>query len=426
VALINSLFRLDPAPGIRNAPVRFAGCVFLAVGIGGLAGQPLYGIVGSLGALAALYAGGSALQATRVVALAALGLVASVVVGASADGHPWLGVAVVGVWAIVVTVVCELISCPLPGRLMFILVAAVGIALPPGNTGRYALVVLAAGAVAVLLTAVDQWRVRAPAIPAYHWRPRSLRRTAIPRVALRIGIGVALAGAVTLALGLQYPGWSMIAVGANLGQATYATMAASRAVQRMTGVAVGAALSIPLLLLAPHGLVLALILALLSYVLERTVPRNFALAMVFVAPILLLMSGVPTAGWPMYKAVLTLLANTLIGVLCAMVAGQLVTRRWAVSQRYYSITDLLTATEAAIADRSLVGELQHARERSAVVTRSTDSERRAVRKAAAAWDALDAEAGQLAQEVIAGSRPAEELSVELRGLSVAVESKHHG
>ncbi|MEU4197538.1 hypothetical protein AB0E69_36960 [Kribbella sp. NPDC026611] len=256
MASLNSLLRLGPALAPRNTAVRSAVCVVLAVGVGSLAGQPLFGIVGSLGALAALYAGGSALQAARVVALVTLGLAVSVLVGASTAGHPWLGVVVVGVWALIVTLVCELVACPLPGRLMFVLVAAVGIGLPSGNTGRYALVVLATGAVAVVLTALDQWRTGAPAIPAYHW--------------------------------------------------------------------------------------------------------------------------------------------------------------------------LLTATEAALADRSQFDELRHARERAAVVTRSTDAERRAVREAAAAWDTLDARAEQLAQDVIAGSRSEEELAAEVRQLSVAVDGKDHG
>ncbi|TYB61829.1 FUSC family protein [Nonomuraea sp. PA05] len=109
------------------------------------------------------------------------------------------------------------------------------------------------------------------------------------RVAATVAAGAALAGWVSMALGVGRPYWAVVTAAAVFAANT--TMSWSRALQRVIGNLLGVALFTALVPLTRWGAV-ALIVAVLvmQFVTEAAITRNYWLGSVFVAPMAMLMT----------------------------------------------------------------------------------------------------------------------------------------
>lgn len=423
MTFFRALTRFRAAPSRRAVALRASVCSAAAVLVATAIGQPALGAVGVLGAFAALYGGRGPARDAGIVAIAAVGLTASITIGASTAGHPWLSVAVVAAWSVVVTAACEILGAQPPGKLMFVLAAGVGTGLPTGRISLYAAAVAATGVAAIVITALDQGRRGSTATRSlYQWRPISLLRSYVPRTAWRTGLGVALAGSGALAADLGRPYWAMTAATAVLSRGTYAGIVTERALLRMSGAAVGCAVAALVLWTDPYGAATALLLGASIVLVEIFVARNYAVAMVFAAPTSALMAEAAGTRPPLIATTAFLIADTVVGCLAAMIAGQFVSRRWVARQRFYAITGILRAAEAVLTDPTTVDELHRARERAAMIADRTAAERRGVRASAARWDRIAAETDRVAEDVldfVATPAPAatERASTEIRRLT---------
>jgi uncharacterized membrane protein YccC len=101
-------------------------------------------------------------------------------------------------------------------------------------------------------------------------------------VAARVGVATAIAGAIGAVLDLERAYWTMAAAVLILHQGLDWMRSLQRGIERMSGTMVGLVLSGAILAVHPKGLWLVLTLMSLQFVIEMTVIRNYALAVVFI------------------------------------------------------------------------------------------------------------------------------------------------
>jgi uncharacterized membrane protein YccC len=317
-------------------------------------------------------------------------------------------------WAGLVAAICAMVQARPPGMVMPVLVCSVGTGLPPGHSAQRAAAVAAVGACAAVLSwAVARFLGTGPALgpdsaageagARLRLVMASLPRSPFPWMAVRTASAVGLAGAASLVCQVGRPYWAMAAAAAVLARGSHAAGANARAVLRGTGTAVGCLLAGALAATHPHGIAIALLLAALTFVTELVVARNYAFAMVFVTPLSVLLVTSATGA----SAVLTITADrlleTVLGCAAAAVAGQLVTRRWAVRHRRLAVAAVLTAAADLVEAPSVPrhrAALLDARARLQLVGERTAGERRGVRAAASTLDRVAAAAHELAGQVL--------------------------
>jgi len=139
-------------------------------------------------------------------------------------------------------------------------------------------------------------------IPLGHHRVSELLREGLrpwsPALlaAARVGVATAIAGTIGATLGLERAYWTMAAAVLILHQGLDWARSLQRGVERMSGTIVGLALAGAIMAGHPGGLWLAVTLMLLQFVIEMTVIRNYALAVVFItaAALTIATGGHPT------------------------------------------------------------------------------------------------------------------------------------
>ncbi|MEV0223218.1 FUSC family protein [Streptomyces sp. NPDC050704] len=205
--------------------------------------------------------------------------------------------------------------------------------------------------------------------PAVGKRPLVSRLGPLLPLALRTALGCALAGYVSLALGVGRPFWALVTA-ASLYQANIA-LTWSRGVQRVVGNLVGVLLFAavaPLAHLGPAALVLCCLA--FNFGAEALISRNYWLGSICVTPMALLITEF--AGYQAPGELMTdRLVDTFVGALAGFVAAVAVTNRRAGD----CVEDALGAVESArehaarliAADRPDLGALQSARRHLAAV-----------------------------------------------------------
>lgn len=110
--------------------------------------------------------------------------------------------------------------------------------------------------------------------------------------AFRVGVAAAIAGLVGIIFGLDRAYWSMAAAVLVLHQGLDWTRTLQRGVERMAGTLIGLVLAGLVLAAGPTGLWLAATLAVLQFLIEMIVVRNYAVAVIFItAAALMIASG---------------------------------------------------------------------------------------------------------------------------------------
>jgi uncharacterized membrane protein YccC len=164
----------------------------------------------------------------------------------------------------------------------------------------------------------------------------------VRHVMVRVGIAAPLAGAAATLLGIGHAYWAIAAAVLVLHQGADRSRTLRRGAERLVGTWVGLALAGGIMWLHPQGLWLALILAVLQFVIEMLVVRNYGLASVFItAAALTIATG--TRQVDVAEVLLARGSDTLVG--CAVgVAVFLVTSRFQESTRLVeSIADTVDA-----------------------------------------------------------------------------------
>lgn len=176
-------------------------------------------------------------------------------------------------------------------------------------------------------------------------RPSRSRLAPLVPIAVRTAIGCALAGYVSLALGVGRPYWALVTA-ASLYQANV-TLTWSRGVQRVVGNLLGVlvfAAAVPLAHLHPAALVLCCLA--FNFGAEALIGRNYWLGSVCVTPMALLITEFARTQDP-GRLITERVADTLIGALVGFVAAVVVTNRRAGDRIGHALTAVERAREHA-------------------------------------------------------------------------------
>ena len=299
-----------------------------------LLGQPSLGYIAASGAFTVLFVGSSpVVERAKVLPFVAAGLIASATLGLLAAPNMWLVLAGVAAVAIGSAALAFGFRLGPPGPLFFVLVFGLSahvVTSAPIAPAVY-LTAFAAGCAFSYLVAVSPLLLPRPRSVA----ARPLRellpgpaldadgRMLLLRVAIVSVIGVLLALIVDPARSYWVVGGAV----AVIGVAADRTAALQRGLHRMLGTLVGAGLYALLALLHPAGLWLALLLGILQFLIELVVVRHYALALVFITPLVLLLTGAATGEIGDMSIALERIVDTVVGAALGAASGFLHPRR---------------------------------------------------------------------------------------------------
>ncbi len=326
-----SLFAFGPSPGPRwQLGLQAALGLAVPIAVMTLLGEPVLGFIAASGAFTVLFAGFSpVVERAKVLPFVGAGLIVSAALGVLVADEAWL----VSIGIVVVAVVSAGLAFGYrlgpPGPLFFVLVFGLSahvIATAPIAPFAY-VAAFSAGVVfsyLVTLAPLLLSRVRAKrARPLHELLPGPAldadARLLLLRVAIVAVLGVVLGSLVD-------PGRSYWVVGAAIaviGVAAARRAAFQRGLHRMLGTLVGAGAYALLALLHPSGLWLALLLGALQFTIELVVIRNYALALIFITPLVLLLTGAASGEIGSMDVALERIVDTLVGAALGAASGVL-------------------------------------------------------------------------------------------------------
>lgn len=341
--LKTSLISFAPSPKRWPAALTAAISMAVPVAVATAAGATSLGLLAGLGAFTALYCVPlSRRDRLRVLPLIGVALVLASTLGVSLSGsRPLTALGLLVVGAAAVWLVQGIVLGP-PGALFFILVFGIAghLSAPTaiggaGIDGRLVIALVAAGSLFAILVVVVPLLV--PGVRRAGGKPTPMRvlfpeyrlSPSDRRVAVRLTVALACSALLGYLLGLGHGYWIAGSAVAILSVGHSRTLSATRGVHRVLGTLVGAGLFLLVASLEPHGYVLALVLAALQFTIELVVIRHYALALVFITPLVLVISTSSSRS-PVLEVVGERVLDTLIGAAIAMV---LLVASWGLDRR---------------------------------------------------------------------------------------------
>jgi len=329
-----SLIRLAPSPGPRW-PIGLRAAIAMAVPIAlmSLLGRPELGFQAATGAFVALYGTHlPVIERVRVVPFLAGGLMSAALLGALAG--PSQAATLVGLAVVAIAAAAAMFGFRIgpPGPLFVVLVYGLSshIVASGADAGVYVVTVacgiLFASLVSLApLTLPSRRRVVArplrEILPGPAWTDGE--RMLVARVAIVTVVGIALG----LVLDPERAYWIVGAAIAVIGVAADRRAALTRGMHRMIGTIIGAGVYLLLAPLPIPALWLALVLGVLQFTIELFVVRNYALALVFITPLVLLLTGAATGTVDTVAVATERVVDTLVGAALGAVSGVLHPRR---------------------------------------------------------------------------------------------------
>jgi hypothetical protein len=325
-----SLFRLAPAPAPRWAiGLRAAIAMAVPIALMSLLGRPELGFQAATGAFVALY--GTHLpvvERARVVPFVAVGLIAAAGLGALAGPSQVATLVGLAVVAPAAAAVMFGFRVGPPGPLFIVLVY--GLSSHIVASGADAATYVATVACGILFASsvslaplVLPSRRRVVARPLREILPGPAwpagERMLVARVAIVTVVGIALG----LVLDPDRAYWIVGAAIAVVGIAADRRAAFTRGLHRMVGTIVGAGVYLLLAPLPIPALWLALVLGVLQFTIELFVVRNYALALVFITPLVLLLTGAATGAVDTVAVAAERVVDTLVGAALGALSGVL-------------------------------------------------------------------------------------------------------
>ncbi|MFK3835692.1 FUSC family protein [Microbacterium sp. NPDC087868] len=326
-----SLFAFAPSRGPRW-PLALQAAIGIAAPIAVLTvlGQAPLGYIAASGAFTVLYAGSApVVDRARVLPIIAVSLLLSAALGILVAGNTL----VVSIGVVVVATVSAALAFGFrlgpPGPLFFVLVYGLSAhVVASGTIDPFVyLAALTGGCLFSYLVALAPLalprirRIRArplrEILPGPAWNADS--RMLLLRVVIVAIVGVLLG----LVIDPDRTYWIVGSAVAVIGVAAARRAAFQRGLHRMLGTVVGAGLYILLALLHPAGIWLALLLGLLQFSIELVVVRHYALALVFITPLVLLLTGAATGSIGSLDVAGERIVDTIVGAVLGAASGVL-------------------------------------------------------------------------------------------------------
>lgn len=326
-----SLFAFAPSRGPRwHLATQAALGIAAPIAVMTLLGHAPLGYIAASGAFTVLFAGSApAVDRARILPLVAAGLVAAATLGVLVAGSPWL----VSIGVVLVSVVSAALAFSFrlgpPGPLFFVLVFGLSahVAATSALAAPVYIAALAAGCAFSYLVAMTPLL-----LPRARRVARRPLRDLLPGPSLdpdgrMLLLRVAIVAVVGVLLGLVVdPGrtyWIVGSAVAVIGIAAARRAAFQRGLHRMLGTVVGAGVYALLALLHPAGLWLAVLLGALQFSIEMVVVRHYALALVFITPLVLLLTGAATGEIGSLDVAFERIVDTVVGAALGALSGVL-------------------------------------------------------------------------------------------------------
>ncbi len=257
-----------------------------------------YGLVSSLGGMVFLYLPDTPLYHRMVSLMAcAFGLAACYALGLMSQFLPPLMMPVLSFIAILVTMVCRFYRLEPPGSMFFIMAASIGAYSPvrvldvPLYVGLLTMGSLLAGLIA-LFYSVHILRRQAPK-PVAPLPPATFDFVVFDSVVIGVFVGISLALAQILQLDRAY--WVPVSCLAVIqGMSLRAVW--NRQTQRILGTGIGLLLSWGLLVLPMDKWTIAVMMTVLTFVIETMVVRHYGIAVVFITPLTIFLAEAANLG----------------------------------------------------------------------------------------------------------------------------------
>lgn len=333
---VRSLVALPPGPAPRFwIAVRAALSIGAPFGLLTLLGHEGIGLQTAAGAFVALFfANAGAAERAKALPLVGAGLLGCAALGVALSPWPWALAAGLVVVAVGASALSFAFRVGPPGPVFFVLsygLSANVTGVIDGeriNDPGVFLLAVGAGALASYLFALLPLLRRAE-------RRRSVRplRELLPgpwlgageqQLILRIAVVTVLAVLVSLLLLDPHRAyWTVSAGVAVVGLTPSRGIALTRGLHRTVGTLLGAVLAVALAPLGAVPLLLVLLLTLLQFGIELVVVRNYALALVFITPLVLLITAAATGTTDVTGAAWERVLDTAAGSALAILSGLL-------------------------------------------------------------------------------------------------------
>lgn len=313
----------------HKRPMGFLIISALAVGLPALLGAWLddfsTSILACMGGLSILYMRQTHLS-RRMMTLAtcAFGFAASFALGVLTSFNPYLSAITLTLNVFMVTVICRFYAVPPPGTLFFVVVACLARTLPFDLSlaaERTGMVMFGAmgGCFLALIYSVYQ---------LYFSKTYVLRPTeeidhhilAISIESLVISLFVGGGYCLALFIDLENPYWVPISAIAIMQGATFRAIW-HRNIHRIFGTTLGMGIAWSILSLSPGPWETALLILLLSFLIEVLVTRNYGLAVLFITPLTVIFADINIPVNETNQLILTRLFDIILGSIIGYLGG---------------------------------------------------------------------------------------------------------
>jgi len=326
-----SLFAFGPSRGPSwQIGLQAGASMVLPIVVMTILGNPQLGYIAGSGAFVALFGRAFPVaERARVLVFVTAGLIVSGVLGVAVAHSPVLVNVGIVVVAIVAAGLCFGYRIGVPGPLFFMItfgLSATVMRAAPIAPSMYVLAFVAGCVFAYLVTLAPLVRAADRAVTARPIRellPGPAWDTDARMLVLRVAIVAVLGVLIGTFLDTDRAYWIAGAAIAVIGLTADRRVAMQRALHRVLGTIVGAGVYVLLSLLHPSGILLALLLGVLQFLIELVVARHYALALTMITPLVLLLVGAATGSIGDLGVAMERVIDTLVGAALGGLSGLL-------------------------------------------------------------------------------------------------------
>lgn len=318
------LTRMNTSDRPWQMPVAAALSSGLPIMVGAATDHLAYGMVASLGGMVFLYLPGTPLHHRMVTLMAcAFGLIACYTLGLVCHFFPLALTPLLALLTMLVTMVVRFYRLGPPGAVFFVMAASLAAFTPtsvleaPMRIGLITLGCLQAALIAFIYSLVHL-RVRAP-LPVEPLPAPTFDFVIFDSIVIGASVGLSLAIAQALQMPRAY--WAPISCLAVVQGVTLRAVW-NRQVHRIAGTGVGLGLAWALISLPLDAWSIAVLIILLSFIIETLVVRHYGVAVVFITPVTILLAEAATLGAEPAGAVIEArFFDTVLGCLVGLAGG---------------------------------------------------------------------------------------------------------
>lgn len=321
---LRQLMTVQASDRVWQMPVAAALASGLPLLIGAYFDRLNFGLVSSLGGLVFLYLPGTPMHHRMVsVMVCAFGMVGCYTIGVMSQLFPILMMPAIVFTAILTTMVCRFYGLGPPGSLFFIMAASIGAysPVPMGRVPHMVGLVTMGCLLACLIGffySLYLLRLRAPK-PVAPLPVPSFDFVVFDSVVIGVFVGISLA--LAQALQLQKAYWVPVSCLAVI-QGVSLRAVWNRQLHRIIGTSFGLLVAWSLLLLPLGKWSISLTMMALTFIIEFTVVRHYALATIFITPLTILLAEAATLGHGSPSALVQArFFDTVLGCLVGFAGG---------------------------------------------------------------------------------------------------------